>query len=118
MSMDFTVSFGINDEPNWDDVPSINMCNANACTVLRNLGFTQEQIEDAASGGLEVTPLDMRARCTLALNMPEYVEGRDGYRAGNWIEFGTDPEYVLIRIGEIMEVVEYADSIGHNVLVA
>lgn len=118
MSMDFTVAFGSKDTPDWESVPSINVNNANACTILQNLGFTTEEIEEAASGGLEVTPLDMRARCMLALGMPEHVQGREGYRNGNWIEFGTDAEYVLFRIGEILEVCEYADSIGHNVLVA
>ena len=122
MSIDITAHITIDNENvdstfDWDSIPTVHMANGNARVILTHLGFDPFQITTAASQGLTVTPLDMRARCTMVLALPQFIESTDTVRVGNHIVFGTDNDYIIDRIHQILELVEWCDSRGMNVAI-
>lgn len=122
MSIDITARVLIDHEDidstfDWDSIPTINMANGNAAAVLGYLGFSREEIERAASEGMHVTPLDMRARCALVMAMPQFIESTETVKVANMIVFGTNEDYILERVRQILELVEWCDSQGMDVAV-
>lgn len=101
----------------WDGLPTVNMSNGNACRMLGHLGFTTEQITDAASGGLTISPMDLMGRVNVFLALPEHIQGSETVRLANMVVFGTDAEYLTFRAQEIYEIAEWCDANGYEVSV-
>jgi hypothetical protein len=115
MSIDIRPSFRLGDDFDDESIPSLNMSNGNAHTVLAALGFTADAIETIASEGIDLTPLDLSSRLILAGVFPEMVQDRAPERIGNWIDNGTSREYITDRLNVIRDIVAWADQRGREV---
>ena len=112
MSIDIRPAFLTSDD---DNVPYVNMSNGNAVHVLGILGFTRDQIETMASEGMSFSPLDLTSRLLVAGAFSEHISERPSVREGNWIDFGTDSEYIGRKLEDIKSVVYWADQHGREV---
>jgi len=115
MSIDIRPTFVLGDDFDDESIPSLNMSNGNAATVLTALGWTAEDMETIASEGIDVTPLDMTSRLILAGTFPEMVQERAPERTGNWIDNGTSHAYIMDRLAVIRDIVAWADKQGRTV---
>ena len=89
----------------------VNLSNANACEVLRTLGFVDEAADPWGHDFISSATLAIRCIDALAAieAMPEFdparaatVDARPG--RATWIECGRDAGYLRMRIEQLLEL--------------
>ena len=124
MSVDFTACITVTDEQinsgnipkiDWDAIPTVNVSNANASTLMSNLGFTHDEIREMFEYGTSITPLDLQSRILLFKLCPGLAIERATVREGNMVSFGADFEYIDSRLTEIYNVSVWCDANGYEV---
>lgn len=124
MSVDFTACITFTEAQvmsgdiptiDWDSIPTVNVCNGNASTILRNLGFTHDERQAVYTEGLSISPLDLQSRILLVKLAPGLVEERATVREDNFVSFGVDAEYIDSVLTEIYNVSEWCDANGYEV---